>query len=113
MYKRQFFEELVISVTRLFASKVMGIGQAGFGSEAQRFAKEFWRKFDENEKRIEAAKKEPKRDTNFNGPIEIKNIFPENMEPDRIAVSIKETLLKAAQAPVDTTRRQQVFSPGS
>ena len=47
------------------------------------------------------------------GKVEIKNQFKENYEPDRIAVTIKETLLKAAQSPIDTTSRDQVFTPGS
>jgi len=46
------------------------------------------------------------------GKVEIRNQFRENLEPDRVAVSIKETLMKAANAPISTIRRQQVFSPG-
>ena len=47
------------------------------------------------------------------GPITIRNQFPENMEPDRIAVAIKDVFLKAEQARVDTDKRMQTFVPAS
>ena len=46
------------------------------------------------------------------GKVEIRNQFRENLEPDRIAVTIKETLLNAVQNPIDTISRDQVFTPG-
>ena len=62
------------------------------------------------EKRLEDSRK-PENVVNI-GKVEIRNQFKENLEPDRIAVSIKESLLKSAQAPIDTISRDQVFSPG-
>ena len=46
------------------------------------------------------------------GKVEIRNQFRENLEPDRIAVAIKDTFLKKAQAITDTRFRSQVYSPG-
>ena len=48
-----------------------------------------------------------------NGPITIRNQFPENMEPDRIAVAIRDVFLKAEQARVDSDKRVQTFVPAS
>lgn len=65
------------------------------------------------DKYIKDAKKPPAPLYVNNGPITIKNQFPENLEPDRIAVSIRDSLSKSAQAQIDTNKRMQSFIPSS
>ena len=49
-----------------------------------------------------------------NGPVTIRNQFPENLEPDRIAVALKDVMIKSVQAATtDKNRRQQTFVPAS
>lgn len=42
--------------------------------------------------------------------VEIRNQFKENIEPDRVAVAIKDLFEKSVNAQIDTTSRPQVFS---
>ena len=65
------------------------------------------------DKYMKSAGKPPAPIYNNYGKVEIRNQFPENLEPDRIAVSIKESFVKSVQAQVDTSRRMQTFSPTS
>ena len=65
------------------------------------------------DKYMKDAEKPPAPVYNNYAPITIRNQFPENMEPDRIAVSIKEAFMKSEQARIDTDRRQQTFTPAT
>ena len=65
------------------------------------------------ESKLKKAEKEPPPTYVNNGPITIRNQFPENMEPDRIAVAIKDLFLKSEQARVDTAKRMQTFTPAT
>ena len=59
------------------------------------------------------AENAPKKNqiTNIN-KVEIRNLFPENIEPDRIAVAIKDILIKSAQAQSGTELNDPVKIPG-
>ena len=48
---------------------------------------------------------------NQNNKIEIRNQFPENMEPDRIAQTIHDIFLKAATNPTSTMLRNNTLNP--
>ena len=65
------------------------------------------------DKYMKDAEKPPAPVYNNYAPITIRNQFPENMEPDRIAVSIKEAFMKSEQARIDSDRRQQTFTPAT
>ena len=65
------------------------------------------------DKYLKDAEKPPAPVYNNYAPITIRNQFPENMEPDRIAVAIKDVFMKSEQARVDTDRRLQTFVPSS
>ena len=62
------------------------------------------------DKYLKDAEKPPPPVFNHYGRVEIRNQFPENLEPDRLAVAIKESFIKSVQAQVDTTKRDQVFT---
>ena len=68
---------------------------------------------DHFDKYMKDAEKPPAPVYNNYAPITIRNQFPENMEPDRIAVSIKEAFMKSEQARIDSDRRQQTFTPAT
>lgn len=65
------------------------------------------------DKYVQDAQKKPPAVYVNNGPITIKNQFQENMQPDRVAVSIRDVLGKAVQSRVDTDNRLQNFVPAS
>ena len=93
-----------------------------FGDLADTFFDLSKKRIDKNFARIDkyhsdflanASKPEPPVYIN-NGPVTIRNQFPENLEPDRIAVALKDVLVKSVQAATtDKNRRRQTFVPAS
>ena len=65
------------------------------------------------DKYLKDAEKQPVPVYQNFGKIEIRNQFRENVEPDRIAVAVKEAFLKSEQARIDTDRRLQTFVPAT
>ena len=65
------------------------------------------------DKYLKDAEKPPAPVYNNYGPVTIRNQFPENMEPDRLAVAIRDVFMKSEQARVDTDKRMQTFVPSS
>ena len=79
--------------------------------DVQKLAQTFFREFSRNnQQRLEDAKVQ-KSVINVS-KMEIRNQFPENMEPDRIAMSIKDAFIRAAQAPLGSPNSSPVKTPG-
>lgn len=58
----------------------------------------------ENDKRLKESAEKSVVQANYNnyGKIEIKNQFDENMQPDRIAITMKDQLIRSLQAGTST-----------
>jgi hypothetical protein len=102
--------QTIINVANDLASFIPGMGNDKFGKSMpvnEAFNAGIDDILEKYFKGLEDGKAAVQMQTTINGGIRIENQFKENMEPDRIAFSLKEQLMKAAANP--TQAQGQTF----
>lgn len=116
-------EQIVLGILNMFKNPIQNLWK-----EKQPFTKLFENifegiyenyyarklKFDQHyDKYVKDATTKPPPVYQNYGKIEIKNQFRENMQPERVAVALRDVLGKSVQSRIDTDRRAQNFTPGT